>query len=121
MRSKLFILAIYSISLSSCFYDSEDKLYPNTPACDTLNVSYANGVNPILQSRCFNCHGNSRLGSIYDFEGYADLVAMIGSQNFLGAIKQVPGILPMPQGADKLTDCQINTIQAWINQGKLNN
>lgn len=121
MNVKLCVLGLFILSLSSCYYDSEDKLYPITSTCDTLNVSYTNDINPILQNRCYSCHGNNNTVSVYEFEGYTDLVAIIASQNFLGAIKRVSGVIAMPQGGDKLPDCEINTIEAWINQGKKNN
>ena len=39
----------------------------------------------------------------------------------LKTIKHEVGINPMPQNASQLGDCSINTIEAWINQGALNN
>lgn len=121
MKSIIFIFAISILSLSSCYYDSEEKLYPNPPACDTVAVSYQNHVVPILSNRCYVCHGNNNTVSVLEFEGHADLLLVMASRNLLGAIKRQPGLLPMPQGADKLPDCEISIIEAWIIQGKLNN
>jgi len=121
MKSKFFILYFYIISLSSCYYDSEEKLYPNPPACDTIDVSYVNDIDPLLKTRCYNCHGNNNTVSAYEFEGYSDLLLMLASRNLLGAIKRESGVTAMPQGAEKLPDCEINIIEAWINQGKRNN
>lgn len=121
MKWFLYIFTVYILSLSSCYFDSEEKLYPNIPACDTSNVSYSNDVNPILQNRCYACHGNNNTVSAIEFEGYADWLAVLANRNVLGAIKRVSGVTAMPQGADKLPDCEIHIIEAWINQGKLNN
>jgi len=38
-----------------------------------------------------------------------------------GAIEHTPGFTPMPQFGDKLSDCNIAIIKAWINNGALNN
>lgn len=113
--------AILILSLESCFYDSEEHLYPNPGLCDTLNVSYNLDVNPILQNRCYVCHGNNNTVSVYEFEGYLDLVNFIEKGKFLGAIKREGGFLAMPQGADKMPDCEIGILEAWINQGRKNN
>lgn len=121
MKWFLSIFTVYILSLSSCYFDSEEKLYPNIPACDTSNVSYSNDVNPILQNRCYTCHGNNNTVSAIEFEGYTDWLTMLANRNVLGAIKRVSGVTAMPQGADKLPDCEIHIIEAWINQGKLNN
>lgn len=107
--------------IESCFYDSEEHLYPNPPACDTLNVSYNLDVNPILMNRCYNCHGNNNTVSVYEFEGYLDLINFIEKGKLLGAVKRQGGFLAMPQGADKIPDCEISILEAWINQGKKNN
>lgn len=121
MKSKVLLLSIMTFSLSSCFYDSEEELYPNPPACDTLNVSYSGDVVPILQNRCYSCHGNGTTVSVIEFEGHSDLLTVIANRNLLGAIKRESGVIAMPQGADKLPDCEILIIEAWIHQGKLNN
>ena len=107
--------------IESCFYDSEEHLYPNPPACDTLNVSYNLDVNPILMNPCYNCHGNNNTVSVYEFEGYLDLINFIEKGKLLGAVKRQGGFLAMPQGADKMPDCEISILEAWINQGKKNN
>jgi len=117
----LICITIIGLSLESCWYDSEEHLYPNPPACDTLNVSYISDVNPILQNRCYVCHGNNNTISVYEFEGFQDWLNFVEKGKLLGAIKREGGFLAMPQGADKMPDCEINILEAWINQGKKNN
>ncbi len=108
-------------ALNSCYYDTEENLYPNPPACDTLAMSYTTDIIPIFTTHCYSCHGNNTTVSAIEFEGYADLILVLASKNFLGAIKRSPGAIAMPLGSDKLPDCQIVKIEAWINQGKQNN
>ena len=121
MKYYLFVLIVIIFGLNSCVYDSEEALYPSPPLCDTITVSYNLEVNPILSNRCYSCHGNNNMVSVHEFEGHADLVKFLEKNLLLGAIKRLPGFLTMPQGGEKLPACEINIIEAWVNQGKLNN
>ncbi len=121
MKFPIAIYALMAISLNSCYYDTEENLYPNPPTCDTIAVSYSNDIIPIFESKCYSCHGNNTTVSVIEFEGYAYLIAVLASKNFLAAINRSPGAIAMPLGADKLPDCQIYKIEAWIHQGKQNN
>lgn len=38
-----------------------------------------------------------------------------------GSISHASGYSPMPQGAAKMTDCQLATIKKWIDSGSPNN
>ncbi|MBK6543891.1 MAG: hypothetical protein IPO78_12355 [Saprospiraceae bacterium] len=121
MRYQFLFLFVFILSLNSCFYDSEETLYPNPPACDTMEVSYNLDVSPILQSRCYNCHGNNNTVSIYEFEGYTDFLNFIALNRFLGSINHESGFTAMPLGGEKIPNCEIKILEAWINQGTLNN
>lgn len=121
MKILIIISGLFILSLSSCYYDTEENLYPDPPACDTISVSYINDLVSIFINRCYSCHGNNNTVSSIEFEGHTDLLTVLNSKNLLGAIKRIPGVIAMPQGADKLPDCEIYKIEAWIRQGKLNN
>jgi len=91
-------------------------------------VSFANDVMPILQNRCFNCHGGEQTKQGLSFASYDTLMA--GSKNG-------PVIVPgdsgnslliqmiqkgkMPKRGPKLTPDQLQIIIDWITQGALNN
>ena len=54
------ILAIFivSVTLTSCFYDKADVVYPTTAlSCDTVNVTYTNQIVSIVNAQCNYCHG----------------------------------------------------------------
>lgn len=92
------------------------------------SVSFANDVMPILQNRCFNCHGGEQIKEGLSFASYDTL--MVGSDN--GPVV-VPGdpdnslivkqLLngKMPKRGPKLTPDQIQIIIDWILAGALNN
>jgi uncharacterized membrane protein len=107
---------------------------PTTPPthdssqAQTATVSFSADVLPILQSRCWNCHGGDRVEEGLILLTFADIMA--GSEN--GPIL-TPGDAAdslmaelivsqkMPKRGPKLTPPQVQTIVDWINQGALNN
>ena len=123
--SRLFplILALALSLLSGCYYDNEQELYPDGggTACDTVNVSYASTVLPIIQSQCYVCHEQSvRFGNV-NLEGYENVRIYANNGRLYGAIAHLSGFSFMPQGRNKLPDCQIAQIKSWIDNGAPNN
>ena len=106
--------------LQSCYYDSVEELYPNPVECDTTNVSYANDVWPIIESNCLSCHSGASPSGNISLTNYDQIVAVANSGQLLGAIKHESGYSPMPKGG-KLSNCDILTIEAWVNEGTPNN
>lgn len=98
------------------------------PAVQSVTVSFANDVLPIIQSRCINCHGGEQTEEGLTMLTYADIMA--GSDN--GPVV-IPGDAEsslmtelvsnqeMPKRGPKLTPPQVQIIIDWINQGALNN
>jgi hypothetical protein len=102
----------------SCTYYVEEELYP-IKKCSTDAMSYTNDILPILQNNgCIGCHGD--LASV-DLNGYHD-VRIYANNGFIeGSIKHQQSFRPMPENRPKLTQCEIDKIEAWIAQGTLNN
>jgi hypothetical protein len=125
---KLIFPLLAVLILAGCYNDKADQLYPEPgtptgPACDTAAVSFTNTVKPILKQYCTdpNCHiGNGTTGS-YLLNTHAGVMSSVNNNRLLGAIRQENGFVAMPQGSAKLSDCDINKITAWVNQGALNN
>ncbi|HXB07894.1 MAG TPA: hypothetical protein VNW04_12270 [Puia sp.] len=108
------------VYLAGCSKQSEDKLAGNT-TCDTVNVSYALQVIPILQNNCYSCHSSATPPTGIRLDTYANL-KVFASNGFLSAAVEHTGtVTPMPYGLPKLPDCEVNTIAAWVDQGALNN
>ena len=108
-----------SLFLSGCYYEVETELYPQDPnqTCDTLNVSYAARIEPIISTNCYVCHaGNAIAGGNIMLEGYENLKNVDGARLY-GAISHTSGS-PMPKGGNKLPDCDIAAIKKWIDSGK---
>lgn len=120
----IFIICIASITLSACFYDKADVVYPTTAlSCDTTNVTYSNQIVSILNAQCNYCHGaaaNSIGGGIY-LNTYAALKPYVNNGSFLNSILQNGKASAMPRNGAKMDNCSILKIQSWINKGALNN
>jgi mono/diheme cytochrome c family protein len=106
---------------AGCSYSHGDP----APACDaaTQTITYSGVISPIFDAHCRECHGSSvasTLGGGNDFGSYAN-INRYPSANLLGCIKQEPGFDPMPKGRPKLSDCDIERIERWMNAGKPNN
>ena len=123
MKKKVFgiIIAVIGIALmQSCTYD-KGVLVPLVTCPDTVNVSFAVKVRPLLQANCFSCHGNgSSLGNV-SLDTYDQVKQFAISGRLLGSISHSSGFSPMPLGTDKLSNCSITAIRVWIEEGMQNN
>ncbi len=106
--------------------------------CTTQQVSYRDGVAPILQSNCIKCHASPE-GSGYKATGLAmDSYESLMHGAFYGPIivegDSQRSILNMlvegragncqrtPHNEKRgLSDQQIETLKNWVNQGAINN
>lgn len=126
-RPKILIITAFAVSflVYACYYDKEELLYPQLPGssgCDTLNVTYAKTIRPILQTNCYGCHSNanaSAFGGGVALENYSDVAALIS--HVYGSINWEPGHPPMPNNGTKLNDCLIREVYIWMQAGTPNN
>ena len=99
------------------------------PAASSGEISFANDIQPLLNSRCQACHGGDRgTEEGLDMTSYANLMA--GSDNGPVIIAgDADGSLlvemlvkqKMPKRGPKLTPPQVQLIIDWVNQGAMNN
>ena len=95
----------------------------NVGTCDTTGVSYATYVAPVLAKYCVGCHsapGTSPSGNL-SLNSYNAVRTVALNGKLAGAISWAAGYQQMPKGTTKLSDCKINKIKAWINEGAQNN
>jgi hypothetical protein len=90
----------------------------DSAGCDSTNVTYTNSIAPIIQAWCLGCHSGSNPANGLSLETYDQVVACANSGRLMGAILQESGYYPMPKGGNKLSQCEINLFQKWINTGK---
>ncbi|MCC6723335.1 MAG: c-type cytochrome [Saprospiraceae bacterium] len=88
--------------------------------CDVTNVTLSGTVMPIFETYCNGCHGGSApLGNV-DLGNYNGIKLTLDNGSLVGSVKHSSGYSAMPQGANKLTDCQISKIETWIALGAKN-
>jgi hypothetical protein len=119
-------LLLAAFSFSACYYDNLEELQiANEPCTVPDTASYSVHVAPIMASGCgtsnSGCHqirtnNNGQVG----LANYNDVQDAIG-KSLMDAINHTGSASPMPKGGGKLSSCNIETIQKWIDQGALNN
>lgn len=111
-----------ALIIQSCYYDSEEILYPGSTNCNPIIApSFTIDVLPLLNFRCNNCHSGVSPSAGIKLNSHAEVIKYVNNGSLLGSIKHNSGYSPMPKNGTKLTVCQIDLIQTWIGQGALNN
>jgi hypothetical protein len=111
MVKKVFVIALFALALAStfnsCYYDNEEELYAATATCITAIIS---------QSCLSGCHEQAVGSAGIVLEGYTNLKNEIINGTVMCAIRH-EGCSPMPKNQNKLSDCDINNLQNWIDKG----
>ena len=117
---RLLILSIFfSFTLSGCYYDKENVIYP---ACDVSNVTYSSTIAPIMKNNCNGCHYvGSTTGNDIVTDNYTDLSVMATPDGLLWNAVNGIGVSLMPKNSSKLSDCDVSKIKKWIDDGAPNN
>lgn len=113
--STLVLIAII-MSIMACTKNNEETLY-GAVDCATENITFQERIQPIITNQCAfsGCHVQGG-GSIL-LENYAQIKNSIDNGNF---VQRVLVTRDMPPGTP-LTDCQIASIQQWVDDGAPNN
>ena len=92
-------------------------------------VSYERDVYPILERRCFECHGplkqrgnmrfDTREGLMTEVDGFAPVVPGDPDTSMLLELVSLPGDDPdaMPPKGDRMADREIAILSRWISEG----
>ena len=118
-----FLSALLVFMLNACLQDKESIRAPKT--CSMLpssQVSFSKDIFPIIQINCLQCHdAKNHFGGIV-IENYTQIAESGRSGELYNSIQinSSTGKAYMPRGG-RLMDCEIELIQAWINQGTKNN
>lgn len=116
----LFLKISLFITFPSCYYDNEEDLFPPDD-CQLDQVTYSGDIIPILQQRCYNCHGPGQNQGNLNFEDYDGLQRIVGTGQLLGSVRHEAGFSPMPEGAGMIPECEIRKLEKWIEEGAPNN
>jgi cytochrome c553 len=116
----LFVVLVLLLSVG-CNYDNEEDLFGESNCGDLSNMSLSSDIAPILGNSCYSCHGNGNESGGINLENYDRLFEVAENGQLLGAIKHLSGYAMMPPSGEALPDCDIQRIEAWIEQGAPNN
>ncbi|MFY8139043.1 MAG: hypothetical protein ACOVMR_13100 [Flavobacteriales bacterium] len=121
MVKKVFVIALFALALAStfnsCYYDNEEELYAANAVCDTTNNVYNGRITAIISQSCLSgCHEQAVGSAGIILEGYTNLKNEIINGTVMCAIRH-EGCSPMPKNQNKLSDCDINNLQNWIDKG----
>ena len=112
---------LLSLLVSGCYYDKESELYPNGPNCDTTGVmTYSGSIAPVMTGNCNVCHSGAVASGGVVTDNY-DGLSVVAKNGALWAAVSWSGPLQMPQGGDKLSDCDLTKIKKWVDAGSPDN
>ncbi|MBN2264116.1 MAG: hypothetical protein JW735_14450 [Prolixibacteraceae bacterium] len=118
MRLILVLLAL--IGFLSCTSHNEEEYFSNNN-CSTENISFSETVFPLIENSCLSCHNSNNSSGGINLSNFESIKSSAQSGQLLGSIKHTAGYSPMPQFGEKLSDCTIAQVEAWIEQGMKNN
>jgi hypothetical protein len=116
--NKLFLpVCLIALTLSGCYYDNEQDLYPQQTSTTSTNnvVTYSNDIQPLIASKCASSSCHATNAQPPDLSNYDKLKANI-TRVKVRAIDQ----RTMP-AAGPLSNTEIAKIQSWIDAGTPNN
>lgn len=110
------LLAI-AVLVGACANNNEEDLYPQNE-CDVTDVSFSVEVMPIIQSECatVGCHVQGGNGPGI-FSTYEAVKAAVDFGTFPRRVITERNMPP----TGSLTDCQIDHISQWLDNGAPNN
>ncbi|AFK05677.1 hypothetical protein Emtol_0162 (plasmid) [Emticicia oligotrophica DSM 17448] len=117
MKKVLILLQIYlmiacqtkTIEKAPCSFDNNKT------------VSFNQELMPLIKAKCLQCHDSKNHYDGIILETYNQVKENAQSGELYDSVVSINGAAPrMPKGG-QLTDCEVNIIKFWIQQGSLNN
>jgi uncharacterized membrane protein len=109
---KILLLGIVALSVSSCYYDNSEDLYPVDPnACETTELTYDANVKAIFSQNCSvsGCHvAGAQTPAL---ETYTEVKDNLTRIEFRALIEKT-----MPPSGP-LTSCEQSQLTQWIADG----
>ncbi len=121
MNKNLILIGLFSLMTLVIFSCDKEK---NTSECNTANMSYSKDIVPIFTANgCLSsgCHGGDIATNPLAMTTYENLKVYVDAKRLVGSIKHQDGFSPMPKEKEKMKDCDISKVEAWVTQGAKNN
>jgi uncharacterized membrane protein len=115
---------ILTLITSSCYYDNKEDLYPGQATCDTVNVSFAKDIKPLIDAQCVGCHNTQSPTAGISLSTHAEIQVYANSGQLFGVLSWTPpytGTKQMPPSGPKWNNCNLSKLNSWIKKGAPNN
>lgn len=89
--------------------------------CDSTQTSFKTSIYPLLQDYCVGCHSSSRADGNVILESHQDILPYVESGALLGSMRHDPYFAIMPPTGSKLSECKLDQVRKWIEEGASNN
>ncbi len=89
--------------------------------CDPTESTFAATIFPLNQQFCFGCHNDNLASGNVNLKDYNNILPYITDGSYLGSIEHLSDFANMPPSGGKMSDCRINQIKKWIDEGAQNN
>lgn len=120
----LFISALLYIG---CTNEKAADIVPSPTKIIADSISYRKHVSMIILRRCSegadknpSCHFPPDLGNA-DLSTYEALTSSYSAKRMMDAVNQNGNAIAMPYNNPKIPQAEIDTLQAWVDKGRLNN
>lgn len=92
----------------------------NNAFCDSVNVSFANTLQPMLDLHCVSCHTTGNTTGVF-LNNYANVLISANNGSLYGSMNHESGFDAMPKNLPKLGICELTIVKNWIAEGAQNN
>ena len=89
----------------------------NYGGCDTVGVTYAGFIAPLMANKCQGCHSGANASGNIRLTTYNEVRTQALNGRLYGSISWQTGYRKMPEGGAQFSACFQNKIKAWINAG----
>jgi hypothetical protein len=104
---KLLVFIAMLFLVSSCYYDSEESLFPSLAACDSAQYSFKTDILPLIDANCNGCH-NNQAPILKTYDNIKSNASTMYNDIVSGK---------MPQGGTPLDDCSKKQFKKWMDYG----
>ena len=89
--------------------------------CDPQAFAFAADIQPLLENYCVGCHNGSRQEGGVNLSSHANILPYVNNGGLMATIRGDQYYPIMPPTGSRFSDCRIEQIQNWINDGAPNN
>ena len=107
------VLFFWATLSTSCYYDNEEDLYPESFECDTTAITYDGKIGEIINSNCATSGCHDGVSDAIELTNYSAVKAIVDNgklENRVLVLKDMP-----PSG--NLSNCEYQQLELWLSKG----